>query len=425
MVLLWCGKLRLSKPYLALATHTGSRWFISRGALSLLISNGITKTITRPKQHLTWHTWTQNPILGQHRTVSSIIIGHDVFIEKFDGFCNHGNLREAIGVLDFLQNNGYAIDMIRLLRLAKLCDRPEALEEAKFVHERIVSLSPPSDVSSRNGIIEMYSRCGYVLYAVTVFHDMSEKNTETWCVYDEPSIGFFNLFKREGNKPDGEIFKEVFSAYAFNGDTKKGLLQFEAMQKDYGIKPTMEHYHIVTKMLATSGHLDEVLSFIEKMPVEPSVDVWETLMNFSRVHGDVELGDRCAELVEKLDATRLDKASSAGLVANVNYKYNRRKHTSRPEKDMIYEMLESLQLQMLEMGYVPREWRNERVEKENKQEWTFGYKEEVAVVKKLLDSRPRSSVTLMSEITGRQLIKRDSKKFHIFGKGICSCNDSL
>ncbi|CAG7903967.1 unnamed protein product [Brassica rapa] len=127
------------------------------------------------------------------------------------------------------------------------------------------------------------------------------------------------------------------------------------------------------------------------MPVEPSVDVWETLMNFSRVHGDVELGDRCAELVEKLDATST------------------------------------------------REWRNERVEKENKQEWTFGYKEEVAVVRKLIDSRPRSSVTvlsnfricpnchdalkLMSEITGRQLIKRDSKKFHIFGKGLCSCND--
>lgn len=271
MVLLWCGILRLSKPYLALATHTGSRWFISRGSLShhhhhSLISNGITKTITRPKQYLTWHTWTQNPILGQHRTISSIIIGHDVFIEKFDGFCNHGNLREAIGVLDFLQNNGYAIDMIRLLRLAKLCDRPEALEEPKFVHERIVSLSPPSDVSSRNGIIEMYYRCGYVLYAVTVFHDMSEMNTETWCVmmrclvsngYGDQAIGFFNLFKREGNKPDGEIFNEVFSAYAFTGDTKKGLLQFEAMQKDYGIKPTMEHYHIVTKMLATSGHLDE------------------------------------------------------------------------------------------------------------------------------------------------------------------------
>ncbi|CAN6933770.1 unnamed protein product [Brassica oleracea] len=194
MVLFWCGKLKLPKPYLALATQTGSRWFSSRGPLShhhhhhSLISNGITKTITRPKQHffsthLTWHTWTQNPILGQHRTVSSIIIGHDVFIKKFDGFCNHGNLREAIGVLDFLQNNAYTIDLTILLRLAKLCDRPEALEIAKCVHERIVSLSPPSDVSSRNAIIEMYSRCcGSVVYAVKTFHEISEKNSETWCV---------------------------------------------------------------------------------------------------------------------------------------------------------------------------------------------------------------------------------------------------
>lgn len=307
-----------------------------------------------------------------------------------------------------MQNHGHAIDLIRLLRLARLCDRPEVLEEAKFVHERILSLSyDPSDVSSRNAVIEMYSRCGSVVYAVKLFHEMSVKNPETWCLmmrclvsngYGEQAIGFFTRFKQEGNKPDGQIFEQVFSAYALTGDVKKGSLQFEAMQREYGIKPSMEHYNSVTKMLAASGHLDEALSFTDKMPVEPSVYVWETLMNLARVHGDVELGDRCAELVEKLDATRLDKASSAGLVTNVNYKYNRTKHTSYPEMDMIYETLKSLQLQMLEMGYVPstREWRNERVEKENREEWTFGYKEEVAVVKKLLDSRPRSPVTVIS-----------------------------
>ncbi|CAH8360595.1 unnamed protein product [Eruca vesicaria subsp. sativa] len=205
---------------------------------------------------------------------------------KFDEFCNHGNLREAIEVLDYLQNHGHAIDLIRLLRLAKLCDRPEVMQEAKFVHERIVSLSHPPDVTSHNAIIEMYSRCGSVVYAVKVFYEMSEKNTDTWCVmmkclvrngYGEEAISLFTRFKQEGNKPDGEIFKELFSAYALTGDVKKGSLQFQAMQRDYGIKPSMEHYNSVTKMLAASGHLEEALSFIEKMPVEPSVDVWETL----------------------------------------------------------------------------------------------------------------------------------------------------
>ncbi|VVA92983.1 unnamed protein product [Arabis nemorensis] len=93
--------------------------------------------------------------------------------------------------------------------------------------------------------------------------------------------------------------------------------------------------------------------------MEPSVDVWETLMNLSRVHGDLELGDRCAELVEKLDATRLDKMSSAGLVATKEepnyrskpcYKF-KTKDISHPEMDTIYDTLKILQSEMLEMGY--------------------------------------------------------------------------
>lgn len=268
--------------------------------------------------------------------------------------------------------------------------------------------------------------------------------------YGEKAIDLFTRFKEEGNKPNGEIFKEVFSACTLIEDVREGLLQFEAMQRDYGIVPSMEHYHIFTKMLATSALLDEAMSFVEKMPMEPSVDVWETLMNLSRVHGDLELGDRCAELVEKLDATRLDKVSSASLVATKeepNYRSKpcymfKTKENSHPEMDTIYDTLKIVQSQMLEMGYdldtLQLASRHEAVEKENK-ERIFGYREEVAVVKGLLNSKPRSSVTvltnmricqdchnalkLISVITGRVLIKRDAKRYHFFENGVCSCND--
>ncbi|XP_010527142.1 PREDICTED: pentatricopeptide repeat-containing protein At2g27610-like [Tarenaya hassleriana] len=73
------------------------------------------------------------------------------------------------------------------------------------------------------------------------------------------------------------------------------------------------------EMLAAPGYLGEALEFAEKMPMEPSVDVWETLKNLSWVHGDLELGDRCAELVEQLDATRLNKQSRAGLMVEMGY----------------------------------------------------------------------------------------------------------
>ena len=56
------------------------------------------------------------------------------------------------------------------------------------------------------------------------------------------------------------------------------------------------------------------MEFIEKMPFEPSANVWETLMNLCRVHGHLELGDRRAELVEQLDPSRLNEQSKSGLI---------------------------------------------------------------------------------------------------------------
>ncbi|KAI4345648.1 hypothetical protein L6164_012748 [Bauhinia variegata] len=98
------------------------------------------------------------------------------------------------------------------------------------------------------------------------------------------------------------------------GDIVEGMLHFESMSKDYGIEPTMAHYVSVVDMFGSAGHLDEAFEFIEKMPMEPSVDIWETLMNLCRVHGHLELGDRCAELVEQLDPSPLNEQSKAGLI---------------------------------------------------------------------------------------------------------------
>ncbi|KAG7598667.1 DYW domain [Arabidopsis suecica] len=469
MVRLWCGKLKLSKPYLALATRSRSRWFSSRGAPShhhhSLTYYGRTEKINRLERYITERTWTQNPIVCQYKTTVSPSAAQNVTIETFDSLCNQGNWREAVEVLDYLENKGFAMDLIRLLRLAKICGEPEALEAARVVHDCIIALVSPCDVGSRNAIIKMYSCCGSVDDALKVFDEMPKRNSETWCVmmrcfvnngFGEEAINLFTRFKEEGNKPDGEIFNQVLFTCTLTGDVSEGSLQFEAMSRDYGIRPSMEHYHSVTKMFATSGHLDEALNFVERMPMEPSVDVWETLMNLSRVHGDVELGDRCAELVEKLDATRLDKVSSAGLVvtkASDNVKkepsnrsepywcYNFRPvDTSHPQMNIIYETLMSLRSQMKEMGYVPdtRFYRTLIMVMENKEQ-VFGYREEIAVVESLLKSKPRSSITLitnvrivgdchnmmklMSVITGRELIKRDSKRYHYFKNGICNCND--
>lgn len=192
----------------------------------------------------------------------------------------------------------------------------------------------------------------------------------------------FSRFKEEGNRADGEIFKEIFFACSVLGDINEGLLHFESMIKDYGIIPSMEHYVSIVKMLAEPGCLDEALAFVKSM--EPNVDLWETLMNLSRVHGDLELSHRCQDMVEQLDASRLNKESKAGLAAG---------DTSRPENRELYNAVKSLKEHMIEIGYVPEsKLALHDVDQESKDENLLNHSEKFAFVLAFLDTPARSEV---------------------------------
>ncbi|RVW54103.1 Pentatricopeptide repeat-containing protein [Vitis vinifera] len=171
-------------------------------------------------------------------------------LEEVDDFCKDGKVKEAIEVLGLLEKQHTPVDLPRYLRLMKACGEAKALQEAKAVHESLIKSVSP------------------------LKNDLGEE-----------AIDLFIQFKESGLKPDGLWHCSINEALC-----------------EYG------------GHAGNSGYLDEALEFVEKMPLEPSVDVWETLMNICRVQGNMEIGDRCAELVEHLEPSRLTEQSKAGLV---------------------------------------------------------------------------------------------------------------
>ncbi|CAI9757352.1 unnamed protein product [Fraxinus pennsylvanica] len=241
-----------------------------------------------------------------------------------DGFCKEGKLKEAVELLELLELQHFPVDLPRYVMLMEACGENKALEEAKYVHEHLMRSIPNLEVKTNNKILEMYSKCGAMNDAFVVFDQMPKRNLTSWEImitwlvnngFGEASIELFTEFKRCGLKPDGQMFIKVFSVCGIIGDIVEGMLHFESMSKDYRISPSMEHYVSVVAMLGSAGCLDEALEFIEQMPIEPGIEIWETLMNFCRIHGHKVLGDRCAELVELLDPLRLDDQSRAGLIS--------------------------------------------------------------------------------------------------------------
>lgn len=393
-------------------------------------------------------------------------------VEDLDELIKEGKLKEAVELLELLHNEGLLVDLPRYVALMQACGESEALDEAKSVHEHLLKSMPHPEVKVYNLILEMYSRCGSMKDAFAVFDQMPQRNLTSWDIMiywlaknglAEDSIDLFTEFKRSGLKPDGQMFLGVFSACGFLCDIFEGMLHFESMMKDYGIAPTMEHYVSIVEMFGNAGFLDEALEFIEKMPVEPDIDIWESLMKFSRLHGNVELGDRCAELVELLDPSRLNEQSRAGLIpinaADLAREKEKKKLSgqnlldvrsrvheyragdrSHPEHEKIYTLLRGLKQQMKEVGYIPEtKFVLHDVDQEVKEEALMAHSERLAAAQGFLTSAARSPLRIIknlrvcgdchnafkiiSKIVGREIIARDSKRFHHFRDGSCSCND--
>ncbi|KAG2691541.1 hypothetical protein I3760_08G013400 [Carya illinoinensis] len=393
-------------------------------------------------------------------------------LEELDCFCKEGKVKEAVEVLGFLEKQCLPVDLPRYLQLMQACGEAQSLQEAKYVHEHIVRLQSPLRVSTYNKIIDMYWKCGSIDDAWQVFNTMPKRNLTSWDAmitwlskndYGEDAIDLFTKFKKTGLKPDGQMFIGVFTACSVLGDIDEGMLHFESMSKDYDIVPSMNHYVSVVDMLGSTGFLDEAFEFIGKMPLEPSVDVWETLMNLCRVHGHTELGDLCAEIVGQLEPSRLNEQSKAGLLpvkpSDIAKQKEKKKLSSQnllevrsrvheyragdrshPGTDRIYSELRALKEQMKEAGYIPEtRFVLHDIDQEAKEEALLAHSERLAIADGLLSSPARSPIRIIknlrvcgdchtalkiiSKLVGRELIIRDAKRFHHFKDGLCSCRD--
>ncbi|KAK6927499.1 Pentatricopeptide repeat [Dillenia turbinata] len=393
-------------------------------------------------------------------------------VEELEGLCKEGKVKEAIEVLTLLEKQQIVVDLPLYLQLIQACGEAKALQEAKAVHEHLVQSGMPLKVSIYNKVLDMYGKCGSMDDAYALFKSMPGRNLTSWDTMitwlaknglGEDALDLFMEFKKAGLKPDAQMFIGVFSACGVEGDITEGLLHFESMSKEYGILPSMEHYVSIVHMMGSAGYIDEALEFIEKMPAEPTVDVWETLMNLCRVHGDVELGDRCAELVELMDPSRLSEQSKQGLIPAKASDLAREKEkkkmagqnllevrsrvheyragdTSHPEKEKIYAQLRRLKEQMKEAGYIPEtRFVLHDIDQEGKEEALLAHSERLAASYGLLSSPVRSPIRviknlrvcgdchsalkIISKLTGRELIMRDAKRFHHFKDGVCSCRD--
>ncbi|CAN6443666.1 unnamed protein product [Victoria cruziana] len=359
------------------------------------------------------------------------------------------------------------------------CASLSSLERGREIHGRIIRNGYQSDGLISNALIDMYAKCGALDVAKALFDRMSNRDLVSWTSmvagyglngYGAEAVSLFDQMKEAGIRPDEVSFVPLLYACSHTGLVDEGWRIFDSMRNCHGIVPKLEHYACMVDLLGRAGQLKRAYQFIQKMPIKPDSTVWSALLCACRLHRDVKLAEQVAEKVFELEpentgfyvllsniyaeaeqwesvkklrsqitSRRLKKHPGCSWIEikgklNVFVAGDRSKLNSKE----MQTLLEKVRSKMKEEGYTP----NKRyalidLDDQGKENALCDHSEKLAMAFGLLNCHQGKPIRVaknlrvcgdchevakfMSKCFGREIILRDSSRFHHFKDGRCSC----
>ncbi|XP_034672869.1 pentatricopeptide repeat-containing protein At3g47530 [Vitis riparia] len=397
--------------------------------------------------------------------------------------CMHNKrTRDALRMFDIMQStaDGFEPDDVTCLLLLQACANLGALEFGERVHNYIEEHGYDGALNLCNSLITMYSRCGRLEKAYSIFKRMDERNVVSWSAmisgfamhgYGREAIEAFEQMQQLGVSPDDQTLTGVLSACSHCGLVDEGLMFFDRMSKVFGIEPNIHHYGCMVDLLGRVGLLDQAYQLIMSMVIKPDSTIWRTLLGACRIHRHVTLGERVIGHLIELKAQEagdyvllLNIYSSVGNWDKVTdlRKFMKEKgiQTSpgcstielkgkvhefvvddilHPRTDEIYEMLDEIGKQLKIAGYVAElssELHNLGAEEKGNR--LSYHSEKLAIAFGVLATPPGTTIRVaknlricvdchnfakvLSGAYNREVVIRDRTRFHHFREGQCSCN---
>ncbi|KAL5996830.1 hypothetical protein ACLOJK_007752 [Asimina triloba] len=203
------------------------------------------------------------------------------------------------------------------------CAHLGMLHLGKWIHGYILKNKIGPSAFVANALVDMYGKCGSLKEATRLFNRISEKSLTSWnsiinCLalhgQSKNAITIFNEMESLGVKPDAVTFVGLLNACTHGGLVEEGHSYFESMSHDYKIEPQIEHYGCVIDLLGRVGRFEEAMEIIKGMKIKPDEVVWGSLLNGSKIHGNMDLA---VFAVWKLLDAHPNNAGYAIMLANI------------------------------------------------------------------------------------------------------------
>ncbi|KAL6977688.1 hypothetical protein U1Q18_026478 [Sarracenia purpurea var. burkii] len=389
---------------------------------------------------------------------------------------------EALSLFRQLRQEGLAPDSYTFSIVLKACAGLVTRGSTLAVHSQVVKAGYEDAVVVANALLHAYSRCGSIGSARQVFDEMRFRDTVSWnSLFKAYALHgmakeAMKFFRQMNDQPDATTFVALLSACSHAGLVEEGTKLFGTMLDNYSIAPQLDHFACMVDLLGRAGRILEAEKLINEMPMEPDYVVWSAFLGACRKHGESNLANQAATKLKELDPKSslgyvlmsniycsagifndagLIRREMKGLgvqkepglswteVGNCVHEFasGGQRH---PQGKAIYASLERLIGKLKALGYVPEiSLALQDVEEEQKEEQLYYHSEKLALVFSLMYAGSlhcsegiiqiikniricvdcHNFMKVASNLVQREIVVRDSNRFHHFKEGVCSCND--
>lgn len=398
------------------------------------------------------------------------------------GYATNGREEDALLLFCQMLSDDIKPDSFTISSVVGSCAKLTSLPQGQVVHGKAVHLGVDVNLLVSTALVDMYCKCGVTADAEIVFNMMSLRNVVSWNSMirgyaqngqDLKALALYEKMLQEKFKPDSLTFVAVLSACNNAGLVEEGQKYFDSISKLHAVTPTSDHYACLISLLGRSGNIEKAIYLIKSMPYEPDSLIWSTLLSVSARIRDIKHSEMAARFLfdlQPLDAGPYimlsniyasygrwdDVASVRSLMKHKNVKKSAAyswieidneihkfvsEDRTHPDTEMIYEELNTLIKKLQGAGFSPdtKIVLHDVVEEEKIKSICY-HSEKLALAFALVRKpHARTPIRIMknlraccdchmfmkfvSKIINRHIILRDSKRFHHFIQGKCSCKD--
>ncbi|KGN47265.1 pentatricopeptide repeat-containing protein At5g19020, mitochondrial [Cucumis sativus] len=270
------------------------------------------------KSHLTSSNvmivgFTKNGMIDQARQIFDMMPEKDVFSwsTMISGYAQNELPDVALDLFHGMIDSKVEPNEITMVSVFSAIAALGKLPEGRWAHEYVCNKVIPLNDNLSAAIIDMYAKCGSIDTALDVFRQIKDKTSTVspWNAiicglamhgHANLSLEIFSNLQRRSIKLNSITFLGVLSACCHAGLVEVGERYFWSMKTQHGVEPNIKHYGCLVDLLGRVGRLREAEEIVRTMPMKADVVIWGTLLASSRTHGEVEIGERAAENLARL-----------------------------------------------------------------------------------------------------------------------------